>query len=361
MKTYIYGAGTLGKHAAEKMKRLGQKLDGFIDAFKKGEFLGYPIISLEKIEKESRVVISILNTDVIMDVYFKLRMAGIVKIFWFYDIDRNCNEGGENFFVSECMDLSEWGNLIMPHIELHISDKCNLNCRGCSHFSPLFNDIGANLSQKMEDIKTIKKLFSDIFRIDILGGEPLLNPELKEYVIELRRLLPKSFIQIYTNGLLIPKLQKDVLQAIADNHIGISISEYYPTHQMIEKIKECLDQYHIKYRIAEYDSKQLFNIPITLSEKSIYPQKCISNGCITIANGQIARCPTLMYISKFNEYFKQHLPTEGIHNIDEYTDGRELLADMKEEVPLCKHCIECDMQWSVCTNEKKVEDFAVYE
>lgn len=362
MKTYIYGAGAIGKHVIDKMNRYGEPADGFIDSYKTGSYAGYPIVPLEEVNEESEVIISILNTNDILDVYYKLKQVGLKKIFWFYDSGEcdKCVEE-ENFFEAECMDLSEWGELIMPHVELHISDKCNLNCRGCTHFSPLFDEIGADVGKKLADIKALKNIFSDIFRIDILGGEPLLNPDLKEYMIELRSILPRTYIQIYTNGLLIPQLESDVLKTIADNDIGITISEYYPTHQMIDKIKDCLKQYHIKYRIAEYDSKQLFNTPISLSENSKYPQKCISDGCITVANGLIARCPTLMYISKFNEYFEQHLPTEGIYRISDYTDGKELLADMKKEVPLCRHCIECEMEWSICGKDKKIEDFAVWE
>ena len=48
----------------------------------------------------------------------------------------------------------------------------------------------------MADIRQLKKMFSDIFRIDILGGEPLLNPQLKEYVVELRS---RASEYIYSN------------------------------------------------------------------------------------------------------------------------------------------------------------------
>ena len=360
MKTYIYGAGNIALHIIAKMEKYKEEITGFIDSYKTGEYEGYPIILLEDVEKDSNVVISVLNTNSILEIYQKLRLAGVSNIYWFYDtIQNDANNDNLGFLQKECLNLSGWGDVIMPHIELHISDKCNLNCRGCTHFSPLFDDVGAVLENKMADIKQLKKIFSAILRIDVLGGEPLLNPQLKEYIVELRRELPKTFIQIYTNGLLIPRLDKDVLQAIHDYNIGVSISEYYPTHQMIDKITSCLNQYGIRYRIAEYDGKQLFNKPISISENSKYPKKCISNGCITINDGLIARCPTLMYISKFNNYFNQKLPTDGIYRISDYNDGKELLDDMKQEVPLCKHCIECDMKWSVCGLQKQLEDFAV--
>jgi len=362
VKTYIFGAGNICKHVIEKMKEYGVAFEGFIDSYKNGSYLGYPIIPIEEIEDDSKIVISVLNTNSILEIYKKLRKMNIYNIYWFYDMNQSgIDKRKDLFWEYECLNLSNWGDSIMPHVELHISDKCNLNCKGCTHFSPLFDDIGAVLENKIEDVRQLKRLFTEIFRVDVLGGEPLLNPELKQYLIQLRKELPNSFIQIYTNGLLISKLKEDVFKAISDYNIGVSISEYYPTHKMIDSIVKHLNKYHIRYRIAAYDSKQLFNKPISLSPKSKYPQKCISNGCITISDGMVSRCPTLMYISKFNEYFHQSLPTDGIYKIKDYTNGEKLLEDMEKTVPLCKHCIECDMEWSVCEREKKLEDFAVID
>lgn len=73
-----------------------------------------------------------------------------------------------------------------------------------------------------------------------------------------------------------------------------------------------MKKYRVSYIIRPYDSKQKFNIPLSLSDKSKYPPKCISNGCVNVWNGKIARCPTLMYVEKFNEVFHTDLPTEGI-------------------------------------------------
>lgn len=361
MGNYIYGAGKIGKKIKSTMLKYNEVLDGYIDSYKKGEIEGTRIVDLASIDKDSNVIISVLNTNSILEIYNILRNEGIKKIYWYYDANLEGTKGNNDFFEEQCMNLSGWGNLIMPHIELHISDKCNLNCKGCSHFSPLYDDLNADFESKMNDIRALKKMFDNIFRIDILGGEPLLNPELKRYVEELRLELPDTFIQIYTNGLLIPQLEDEVLQAIHNNNIGISISEYLPTHNIIEGIKCKLDQYKIRYHIAAYDDKQKFNITISTSNNSKYPRLCISDGCITVSEGKISRCPTLMYIEKFNDYFNQNLPTEGIYRINDYSDGQILLDDMKKEVPLCNHCIKCDIDWSVCGKEKRIEDFAVDE
>lgn len=365
MGIYIYGAGKIGAKVKERLQEYTLSAEGFIDGFKTGDYVGLPIYGVEIIEKLNNydnIIISVLNTNSILEIYKLLRERKIKNIYWFYDAVQKKNIHQDyDFFTDQCLDMSSWGNLIMPHIELHISDKCNLDCRGCSHFSPLFDELNADFNQKINDIRQIKALFDDVFRIDILGGEPLLNPEVGKYVSELRKELPKTFIQIYTNGLLIPGLKDEVLKEIFDNNISVSISEYRPTHKIIDKIISRLDDFEIRYHIAEYDDKQVFNVPISLSSDSKYPRMCISDGCITVSDGRIARCPTLMYVERFNEYFKKDLPTEGIYAINEYKSGEKLLEDMKKEVPLCRHCIKCDMEWSTCKKEKKIEDFAVYE
>ena len=356
---FVYGTGRVASKIEKCLDQYNISLEGYLDSYKTGEFMGKSIVNISDVGPEDAVIIAVLNTNSILEIYSFLRKHGIRKIYWFYDAYLN-NPSGD-FLEDQCLDMSGWGLSIMPHIELHISDKCNLNCKGCTHFSPLFNEVNAVFEEKIKDLRKIKELFDEIFRIDILGGEPLLNPELKDYVVTIRKYLPRTFIQIYTNGILIPKLEDDVFKAIHDANIGISISEYLPTHKMIDQIKEKLNFFNIRYHIAEYDDKQVFNKPISVSKNTKYPLRCISDGCITISDGKIARCPTLMYIKKFNEYFGQNLPTEGIYSIEEYTDGATLLEDMKKEVPLCRHCIKCDMAWSVCDKEIKIEDFAVYE
>ena len=359
MRLFVYGTGKMASNVEKCLNQYGMTLDGYLDSYKTGEFMGKSIIDKSMLKPDDIVFIAVLNTNSILDIFKLLRDHGIKKIYWFYDAYLSHPSG--DFFEDQCLDMSEWGLNIMPHIELHISDKCNLNCKGCTHFSPLFNEVNAVFEEKIDDIRKIKELFDEIFRIDILGGEPLLNPELKDYVIALRKELPRTFIQIYTNGILIPKLEEDVLKEIHDSNIGISVSEYLPTHKMIDRIREKLDFFNIRYHIAKYNDKQVFNRPISVNKNTKYPFMCISDGCITISDGKISRCPTLMYISKFNEYFGQNLPTEGIHSIDEYTDAAKLLDDMKKKVPLCRHCIKCDMDWSVCDREITLEDFAVYE
>lgn len=362
MSYIIYGACEIGQRAEECLKNhYSIDILGYMDTYKSGMYNNHRILNLDEVDRDAYIIVSVLNPHNTVSICRMLKKEGFTNLYWYYDMIQKRLQM-KDFLEEECLRVTSVSEDILVHGEFHICDKCNLNCRGCTHFSPLFDSVGADFESRMNDLKEIKRIFSDVFRLDLLGGEPLLNEELDRYVIAVRDMFSNSFIQIYTNGLLIPRLSNSVLQTIYNNNIAISISEYLPTHKMISQIKERLDEFGIRYRIAAYEKKQVFNRPISTNSNSRHAQWCISDGCATIADGKIARCPTLMYIEKFNESFQKDLPREGIYKLSEWRrGGAELSRNLEKEVPLCKHCVKNEMEWSVCDKEKRFEDFATEE
>lgn len=362
-RLYIWGAGKFGEYLKKKIDNYYTEtveVLGFIDSVKQGSYLDVPIVELKEIECAANIVIAIGNLNDVSDIYLRLKREGRKNVYW-YSMHEVNGIKCDNFLKNECIFMESLGEDILPHLEFHISDKCNLNCKGCTHFSPLFHEIGDSYKIRMGELKKLLSKISNIMKLDILGGEPLLNPELGKYIKGIRTLLPDTCVDVFTNGLLVPQMKPELLQCIKENNVFMSISEYKPTHDMREQIITKLEEYQIPYYISQYDRKQVFNRPISLSEHSKYPQCCISNGCVTIGNGSIARCPTLMYITKFNEVFHTQLPAEGIISLEDPIQGRELLDMLRKEVPLCRHCIKCDMKWDVCRGKECLEDFAVFD
>lgn len=364
MEMYFYGAGNFGKIALDKYlksRSMNNSLKGFIDNKKRGSYEGYPILRMEDIEKKDIVVvITVQDADAVCEIYYSIKNRGITNIFWFIDYSM-LGDKISDFFQTECIECSEWGDVVLPQAEMHIADHCNLNCKGCSHFSPIFEKGFPEYDLVVQDISLLMKKVSSIARFSVLGGEPFLNPMINKYIKAIRRMMPDTCIQIVTNGLLIPNLEENVLRCIKDNRILVSISEYEPTHKMIDHIRNRLEEYKISYKIRPYQFKQKFNKPLSLKKNSEYTHCCISNGCVNIWKGKIARCPTLMYIEKFNEVFSINLPKEGIMDLKTCPEGFELLDLMRQEVPLCQHCICCEIEWEQCGKQKKLSDFAVDE
>ena len=80
---------------------------------------------------------------------------------------------------------------MLDAVELHLADRCNMNCTGCSHFSPFADEWYASLDQIAEDLKLLSSKFDGRIRhINVLGGEPLLNKNLSAIFSWIRAAFP---------------------------------------------------------------------------------------------------------------------------------------------------------------------------
>lgn len=360
MEMYIYGAGSAGAEVLELLKLYypaqSKSLCGFMDQNKKMPVHGIPIVPIENVNTNARIVIAIRSRDIAIEVQEELQRRGFSDVWWY---SKRWKRYGVDFCREMCMSCKGWKAPFLPQAEMHIMDACNLNCRGCAHFSPIFHNGMPDYASRISDVRKFSQKFGHIFRFVLLGGEPFLNKEIGRYAEEIRKILPSSLIEIVTNGILIPGISAETLEAISANDICVSISEYEPTHGMIHEITRRLEDFRILYEVRSYESKQKFNIPLSLVKDSKYEKLCISNGCITIWNGKMARCPTLMYIDRFNQQFGQQLPNDGVMSLDEDIAGEELICKFKERVPLCDHCVRNEISWDVCSRPIRQEDFAV--
>lgn len=361
MKKYIYGAGNNGRQLYQILKEyydIAGEISGYIDKNKRGELNGLPIYCLDEVEKElkaAQIIIAVTDFRIAKDVWTALKKAGCRDIWWFEEPTESF-EG--DFYREQCISCEHWQENMFGSVEMHIMDACNLNCRGCTHFSPIFENDIPDFESRISDVKKLTGKNIHIVQFHILGGEPFLNPEINRYVEVLCELLPNSEISIVTNGLLLCKVEDRILQCIHDHNIKVSISEYLPTHKVIDKIVERLKKFHIIYGIRRMDTKEKFNKPLALSQDHSFEKLCISKGCINIWNGKISRCPTLMYIDRFNSVFGTNLPNEGIINLDNEMTDKELVDMLTKEVPLCSHCIKNEIEWAMCGKKPQLEDFA---
>lgn len=355
----FWGAGNHGRLALRDFQNNCSKsehLKGFYDLNKNVILENQTILGAGEIDwKQDIIVITCDNTSLVANIYETLKRNKVDDFYWYTGVKKS--DISDGFIESFCVSCSSWGALILPQAEMHVVDYCNLNCKGCSHFSPLFSRQQPDSEKRIHDIEILASKFSHVIKFFLMGGEPFESSDICKYIVETRRILPNTMIQIVTNGLLIPTLSTKVLDTIRESDVVVSISEYKPTYKIIDKIEKVLKDNHIRYLIRSFDTKQLFNKPLSISQNSKYVNKCISNGCVNIWEGKIARCPTLMYIDKFNETFGTFLPIQGIYNLEELSGG-EILNRMKLEVLLCKHCVANDIKWERCCKPPILDDFA---
>ena len=114
---------------------------------------------------------------------------------------------------------------------------CNLSCQNCDHLAPYF---GKN-HYSFEDFSRDVDLMSEIAvasKVRLLGGEPLLNPNLKQYVLKAKESLTKD-LHLCTNGTLLLSY-KDTSVFNEINTVTIS------TYSSVVKTPEAVNNFKVK-------------------------------------------------------------------------------------------------------------------
>lgn len=246
------------------------------------------------------------------------------------------------------------------YVEYHICDYCNLNCKGCAHFSPISPKKMAVYDNIEKDLKRMKEVVSHIEVIRILGGEPLLNPEVDRYMMITRMLYKYSEIRLVTNGLLLLRQPDRVIKAIVENNINVDISLYPPLYGEIDRIVCFLKERKIDYRIIMGDNDCFFS-SLNLSSKDNYKmkKKVCPHKCVNLRNGKITACHMLAYVDIFNRYFDCDLPMLG--SIDIYNlkiNAVSIREAVMQPIPLCRYCdFSREYKWERSGGQPQIEDW----
>jgi hypothetical protein len=131
----------------------------------------------------------------------------------------------------------------VPNVEVYITNVCNISCNNCNRFNNYdfkgfqhWSDYEEKYTQWAKKIRLQK--------ITILGGEPLLNPSICDWVRGFNRLWGKK-VQILTNGTRLnqtPGLYDAMLNYRENrgNWIGVSIHNVNDTNRYFQEIHKFL-------------------------------------------------------------------------------------------------------------------------
>lgn len=137
---------------------------------------------------------------------------------------------------------------VIPHITVTITDKCNLRCKECRALMPLMNKPkNVELNTIIKELTIILKAVDRVIAVDLLGGEPFLHPQLSEIINWIDNQDKISYIEIATNGTIVPN--QDVITALKSKKVLVDISDYGNVVKAA-KLIEILEENQIRFRIA---------------------------------------------------------------------------------------------------------------
>lgn len=101
----------------------------------------------------------------------------------------------------------------LNYAEIYITNVCNYSCTDCQSLNN-FAFKGHQLWKDYQSEYTALSDQLDINTIQIIGGEPALNPDFEKWVAGISELWPNSKLQIATNGSRLDKITTDTYQVL---------------------------------------------------------------------------------------------------------------------------------------------------
>ena len=234
----------------------------------------------------------------------------------------------------------------IPSLDIELAGECNLNCKSCSHFSPLAEPEKISIEEFERDLKQLARIIPDkIRKINLLGGEPLLHEQIEDFMKISRRYFPKEDIYIVTNGILLLKQKESFWQTAHENKIGIEVTKY-PIRLDFKKMRKTAKKYDVIFKFygrSGYIQKTQYFLPLDLEGKQdkeeSYQDCFMARSCITLYHGKLFPCSYAAYVSRFNLYFNKKIPVTEDDYADIYSEKAEMIIKkISNPVPMCSYC-----------------------
>jgi hypothetical protein len=249
-------------------------------------------------------------------------------------------------------------------IDIHLTEHCNLNCAHCTHFSPLAEKEFLDIKLFENDLERFSHLTNKkLGQIYLLGGEPLLHPQVAEFMNLTRKYFNTvTRIVLYTNGILLHKQPEEFWESAKNNGVNIYISPY-PIKIATEKIREL----SVKYSVGIiYDCflggppKNMCKIKMDINGKGDIGEKflecCSKNTCLTLKKGKLYTCCIAAHSQHFYRKFGYLKECEN-DSIDIYKakNERKLSEFVSKPIPFCKFCNMAETEYGLEWKQSKKE------
>lgn len=228
------------------------------------------------------------------------------------------------------------------YIEVPITTKCSLRCKECANLIQYYQH-GENLDYKkiINDIYRLSQVTEKIEMLRILGGEPLLHPNLKEIIAEILKIQNIENIQIVTNGTII--FNADIIHILRNKRVSVDISNYKGVSRNYNKLIEQLRKNKIRFitqEVFEWTEQGSF-VSQELSQKELESVLNLCRiDCISLFNGNIHLCPRSSHGNDLNIFKSNKLDYVNIRKAKTKKQVKQELFALlnRKSIVACNFC-----------------------
>jgi hypothetical protein len=235
----------------------------------------------------------------------------------------------------------------LSYFVLNILDHCNLRCKSCDHFASIAEERYVSLDDIKKDLARMSKILNgEVKIIGVMGGEPLLHPQLKEILTSTRLFFPKTLIRLVTNGILLLRQNEGFWQTCRDQNIVI-VNTKYPINLDYQAIKEAAAMHGVMFEhfsptgeITKTSYKAPLDIEGRLDSRKSFIGCFHANMLPLLMEGKLYPCTVAPNVRHFNKRFGTNMKLKDgdFLNIYRVEKASELFKFLSSPKPFCRHC-----------------------
>jgi organic radical activating enzyme len=237
------------------------------------------------------------------------------------------------------------GRVFNRACEVNIVEHCNLRCRSCAHLSPALSKHFVDPGALSSDLTALAGSYH-VKVLRLLGGEPLLHPDLLDIMAAARESHVADQIEITTNGLLLPRVERRFWEVVD----AVQISLYPGRSLRQDQLDTCIDlarRNNVFIRCRRYRSfqesysEQGTDDPALVKRIYVTCNSAHRWRCHTVANGWFFKCAQSYMIPRGMSLGPDATYRNGIQ-IDDSPEFRDRLLSYltsPEPLPACRNCL----------------------
>lgn len=238
----------------------------------------------------------------------------------------------------------------LEYLVLNIVDHCNLRCKGCDHFACIADPYCVPYETIHRDLERLSEIFHGdyVMKLAVMGGEPLLHPELLRILADVRLYFPHTIIRLSTNGLLLLKQDEEFWRVCRENDVTI-VNTRYPINLDYDKMRGKAKEENVKFQYFEGTDdqhvrkicKKVINLKGDKNPVENFANCYISNYGNFLMEGKLYGCPFACQSYRiFNKKFHAGLRMTEKDYLDIYKvqDMQEIFDFAASPKYYCRYC-----------------------
>lgn len=271
-----------------------------------------------------------------------------------------------NIFADITQAARRWRELRrMPlRLEFVVTDHCNLNCRGCTHYSPLADEEFVDselLERSIRHLGHTCGMQTD--SVYIIGGEPLLYPGLRNAMRAMAEAFPTSRKYIFTNGLAVRAMSDDFYREMVASDFTMAMTRYPVSYDYDAAIAWCRSKgANVEVFADRSAPNTFFRFPLDPNKRQnghISHFKCYNIGCTSVIGDKIYPCSISGCVAHLNKAFGTRFEhTEGDWlNVFDVRSATEIKHLISRPVPFCSYCIQPPIARPHALSERRADEW----